>query len=92
MTRSGNALLLSFDHADGGFPTPEGGLHGFRVAGEDQIFHPAAAAVVGDEIAVSSPEVPAPVAVCYAWSDNPDSANLGNTAALPALPFRAQLP
>jgi sialate O-acetylesterase len=31
--------------------------------------------------------VPAPVAVRYAWADNPD-ANLANGAGLPASPFR----
>ena len=89
MTRSGDALLLAFDHAAGGFRTQEGGLRGFRVAGADRIFHPADAVAVGEEIAVSSPEVPEPVAVCYGWSDNPMSANLYNIAGLPALPFRA---
>lgn len=89
MTRSGNALLLAFDHADDGFPSPEGGLHGFRIAGNDQVFHPADATIVGNQIAVSSPEVPKPTAVCYAWSDNPDTANLYNTAGLPALPFHS---
>ena len=89
MTRSGNTLLVAFDHADGGLSARNGELRGFRVAGGDQVFHPADAAIVGDEVAVSSPEVPEPVAVCYGWSDNPDTANLYNAAGLPALPFRA---
>ena len=37
---------------------------------------------------VSCPEVPDPVAVRYAWGNNPDDANLYNSAGLPASPFR----
>ena len=36
---------------------------------------------------VESGEVPAPVAVRYAWAGNPDG-NLGNREGLPASPFR----
>lgn len=36
---------------------------------------------------VSSPEVPFPIAVRYAWADNP-VCNLTNEADLPASPFR----
>ena len=89
MTRSGDTLLLTFDHADGGFTVADGKPRGFRIAGNDQAFHPADATIVGDKIAVSSPEVPEPVAVCYGWSDNPTTANVYNTAGFPALPFRA---
>jgi sialate O-acetylesterase len=37
---------------------------------------------------VSSPGVPHPVAVRYAWSAYPENPNLINTAGLPAPPFR----
>lgn len=88
LTRSGNSLLLEFDYASG---LTANGAHpcGFRVAGKDGVFHPADAVILGKQVAVSSPEVPEPVAVCYGWSDNPESANLYNAAGLPALPFRA---
>jgi sialate O-acetylesterase len=43
---------------------------------------------VGNRIVVSSDKVQAPVAVRYAWSDNPGELNLFNKAGLPALPFR----
>jgi sialate O-acetylesterase len=39
-------------------------------------------------VIVSSPEVKAPVAVRYAFSMNPDKANLYNKENLPASPFR----
>ena len=36
---------------------------------------------------VSSPEVPQPVAVRYAWADNP-VCNMYSTSGLPLTPFR----
>lgn len=47
-----------------------------------------AAVIEGDTVVVSSEKVPAPVAVRYAYSSNPDGANLYNCAGLPASPFR----
>ena len=43
---------------------------------------------VGDTLVVSAPDVPAPRAVRYAWSDNPAGCNLYNADGLPASPFR----
>jgi sialate O-acetylesterase len=37
---------------------------------------------------VWSDRVPRPVAVRYAWGNNPERANLYNAAGLPAVPFR----
>ena len=42
----------------------------------------------GNKVVVHSPEVEHPVAVRYAWSDNPDEANLCNENGLLASPFR----
>lgn len=42
-------------------------------------------------VLVSSPEVPLPVAVRYAWADNPEEANLYNSAGLPASSFRTDV-
>jgi len=42
-----------------------------------------------DTILVSSPSVPRPVAVRYAFSMNPAVANLYNRSGLPASPFRS---
>jgi len=62
-------------------------LAGFKVAGADRVFHPALARIEGDTVVVSSNQVPAPVAVRYAWGSNPEN-NLINHAGLPASPFR----
>jgi sialate O-acetylesterase len=58
------------------------------VAGADRKFVPAQARVEGDTLVVSAPDVPAPRAVRYAWSDNPAGCNLYNADGLPASPFR----
>lgn len=85
----GDKIILSFDHTDGGLKTGDNGeLKGFAIAGRDHKFHWAKAEIVGDKIVVSAPEaVPYPVAVRYAWADNP-VCNLYNGAGLPASPFR----
>jgi hypothetical protein len=41
-----------------------------------------------DTVVVSSPDVPNPVAVRYAFSGNPEGCNLYNKEGLPASPFR----
>ena len=62
-------------------------LSGFAVAGEDQKFYWADAIIEGDEVVVSSMQVSRPVAVRYAWGNNP-VCNLINSEELPAIPFR----
>jgi sialate O-acetylesterase len=66
----------------------DGPLVGFALAGADRKFHWANASIQGDAIVVSSPSVPAPAAVRYAWADYP-ACNLSNAAGLPAAPFRS---
>lgn len=83
----GNAIRLSFDHAGGGLVAKGGTLKGFSIAGADKKFVWAEAKVDGSDIVVSSPQVRAPVAVRYAWTENPE-ATLFNTEGLPAIPFR----
>ena len=56
-------------------------------AGADSIFHKATAAIKGKSVVVFSPDVTDPVAVRYAWAQNP-TCNLVNTENLPASPFR----
>jgi sialate O-acetylesterase len=63
-------------------------LKGFAIAGKDRVFKFAKAEIHGEQVRVWHPEISAPVAVRYAFGDNPDC-NLGNTAMLPASPFRS---
>ena len=82
------AIRLSFDHTTGGLKTSDGKrVRGFAVAGPDHKFHWADARIEGNEIVVSSSKVKLPVAVRYAWADNPDC-NVVNGEGLPMFPFR----
>ncbi len=65
-----------------------GYVKGFSVAGEDRKFHWARGWKEGNRIYLECEEVESPVAVRYAWADNPDDANLFNSEGLPAAPFR----
>jgi len=87
MKISGSQIRLSFSHVDGGLAAKGGELQGFAIAGEDRKFVWAQANIEGNNVIVSSPTVPKPVAVRYAWDINP-VCNLYNQAGLPAVPFR----
>jgi len=65
-----------------------GAVGGFAIAGEDRKFVWADARIEGNTVVVSSPQVSAPVAVRYAWDNNPTTANLYGRDGLPAVPFR----
>ena len=87
-TVRGAEIEVSFKHTDGGLAAQGGEpLKGFLIAGENRVWHPASARIVGDKVVVSSPDVKSPKAVRYAWEDVPDC-NLFNGAGLPASPFR----
>lgn len=64
-------------------------LRNFELAGADRAFHPAQAEIQNGAVVVQSPEVPEPVAVRYAWANNPENINFTNAAGLPASPFRS---
>lgn len=63
-------------------------INGFAIAGVDKKWRWANARIDGKTVVVSHPDVPVPVAVRYAFSNNPVNANLYNTDGLPASPFR----
>jgi sialate O-acetylesterase len=84
------AVRARFDHADGlHLKSAAGGVTGFELAGKDGVFHPAAARVEGAQVVLTAPQVPAPVAVRYAWRNFP-SMSLYNGANLPAPPFNTK--
>ena len=66
---------------------PDSELEGFAICGADRKWVWADARVDGDTVLAWSDAVSAPVAVRYAWADNP-TCNLYNRAGLPAAPFR----
>jgi sialate O-acetylesterase len=85
--REGNRIVIHFSHGEGLKTSDQAPPNGFSVAGEDRKFHWATAVIAGDSVIVSSPDIPNPVAVRYAWADSPHC-NLVNAAGLPASPFR----
>ncbi len=80
-------IRLTFDHAQSGLIAKGDKLTGFAIAGADRKFVWANAVIDGSAVLLSSPQVPAPVAVRYGWADNP-VCNLYNKENLPAVPFR----
>jgi len=95
----GGKIRLSFDHAGAGLIAGEKSglepvkpadakLKHFAVAGSDKKWHWADAVIDGDTVVVSSAQVPKPVAVRYAYTTNPQGANLYNKDGMPASPFR----
>lgn len=103
MAVEGSAIRITFDHVGQGLmvgkktilkpydPVEElapDALKRFAIAGADRVWHWADAKIDGDTIVVSSPVVTAPIAVRYAFSMNPEGANLYNKDGLPASPFR----
>jgi sialate O-acetylesterase len=91
MERNENKVTLTFDHVGGGpglLTLDTRDPAGFAVAGNDHKFRSAKARQVGrDKIEVWSEEVSEPVAVRYAWADNP-VCNVYSREGLPLTPFR----
>lgn len=85
----GSKVRVQFTHIGKGLaPRHSDKLQGFMIAGADQKFVWADATIAGDTIIVSSPSVPIPAAVRYAWSSTAPWANLFNQDGLPAQTFR----
>lgn len=87
MKIDGDKAILHFTHTSGGLILRENTPSGFVIAGDDHQFVFADARVDGDTVVVSSPKVPKPLAVRYAWADLPKVSLFGKEG-LPASPFR----
>jgi len=92
MQVTGDTVLLTFGPTDT-LRTRDGKAPGgFAIAGADGRFVWADVRLVGvNRIALTNNAVPAPLAVRYAWADNPDQANLCDPSGLPAAPFRMEM-
>jgi len=86
--RLSGAIRVHFTHTDGGLVVKGEKLEEFAVAGTDHKWYWADARLEGNAVLVSSPSVPNPIEVRYAWQSNP-AATLYNGAGLPAVPFRS---
>jgi sialate O-acetylesterase len=96
----GNKIRISFDHIGTGLitgkkeglapakETPNEKLKWIAIAAEDRKWYWADAVIEGNTILVSSEKVQKPVTVRYAFTMNPEGANLYNKEGFPASPFR----
>ena len=80
-------VVLSFDYAEGLKTSDDQAVRGFEVAGADEVFVPAEAAIVDGKIVLTS-TVAEPAYVIYAWQGY-TTANLVNGEGLPASTFKA---
>jgi sialate O-acetylesterase len=94
MTIKGAEAQVRFEHAGkllakgaDGAMSASAPAEGFALAGPDKVFHWAQARIDCAKVVVTSPKVPQPAAVRYAWADDP-RCNLYNEHGLPACPFR----
>ena len=84
-----NKIELSFTKADSRLTSFHAkSLNCFSIAGSDKKFVWAKAEIKGDKIIVWNENVSKPVAVRYAWADNPKGANLIDTEGNFVSPFR----
>jgi sialate O-acetylesterase len=87
-TVANGKIRVKFDHVGKGLTARHADeIQGFAIAGEDGKWTWAKAAIDGDDIVVSSPDVAAPVHVQYAFSKDQSYANLFSKDGLPALMF-----
>jgi sialate O-acetylesterase len=92
MKQEGNKILIEFDITGAGLQTKDGSklVKGFTIAGSDKQFVYANAEILSkNTIAVYASAITNPVAVRYAWADNPGELNLTNETLIPAYPFRS---
>lgn len=87
LTVQGSVANLRFQQSPNGLTSFGKELTLFQIAGKDKVFHPAKATISGSSVAVSSPRVPEPVAVRYAFTDF-TGAELFSTEGLPVSSFR----
>jgi len=84
-----NKIILTFTNSGGGLQIKGNrDLCYFAISGTDRRFIWAQARIENNKVKVWSEQVSKPVAVRYAWADNPEGANLYNKEGLPASPFR----
>lgn len=85
-----NRIIIEFTNQGSGLVIKNGEkLNQFAISGTDKTFVWAEASIVkNNKVMVWNDSIRKPVAVRYAWADNPEGANLYNKEGLPASPFR----
>lgn len=85
--RDGDRFVITFDGRGGGLVAAGGGLRGFEIRDAAGVWHPAAAQIEGDSVAVRAHGVTEPAGVRYAWAGFPE-VTLFNEEGLPSTPFQ----
>jgi len=88
MKTRGKKLILEFENIGSGLTSKGEKPAYFAIAGADHQFVWGNARIKHDQVIVWNNTIKNPVAVRYAWADNPAGANLYNREGLPASPFR----
>lgn len=91
VTRENNRVVVSYKNIGEGLQFSGDTLAGFAVAGVDKKYYWARAVLDKNKVILTSGDVQNPAYVRYAWADNPDNANLYNSANLPAVPFQERV-
>lgn len=87
---NGSKIVLAFSEVGNGLRLRSGAKpEEFAIAGADRKWYWAEAKIVGrNRVEVWSPQVTQPVAIRYAFNNNPKNPNLTNDTGIPAGPFR----
>ncbi|WP_298732918.1 sialate O-acetylesterase [uncultured Chitinophaga sp.] len=91
MKIKGDSMVITFTNTGSGLlAAGDKPLQHFSIAGKDGKFVRADAMIRGKEVIVWNKNITQPLAVRYAWANNPEGANLYNKEGLPAAPFEAR--
>ncbi|MDR2513579.1 MAG: hypothetical protein LBD01_07305 [Puniceicoccales bacterium] len=83
-------VIVEFHHTNSGLMSRDGKpLSHFEVAGQDGIYHPAKAVIVGSTVEATCEELTSPRHIRFAWKEDAEP-NLMNGEKLPAGAFRSQ--
>lgn len=86
---NGKEVTLSFNNTGSGIISKDGKeLNCFEICGIDNNYISAKAKIIDDKVVVWNDDISNPVAVRYAWANNPEGINFYNKEGLPASPFR----
>jgi sialate O-acetylesterase len=86
---SGNQVYVSFNHVGSGLIVLGNELNQFSISADGKNFVKAEAKIVGKKVVVWVQGIANPVAVRYAWANDPEGANLYNKEGLPASGFKS---
>jgi sialate O-acetylesterase len=84
-----NEIYVSFTHIGSGLMCVGKELKQFSISADGKNFVPAKAKIAGKRVIVWAENIAKPIAVRYAWADDPEGANLYNKEGLPASSFKS---